>query len=687
MNKAEIELTTMIPDIVKHPSNDLSYINSIFDRKDFTESSISSIKKAFSTIMNNNKLSEAEKADYLLNSWKILYKAKPPSMKEFLTTKYLGSIADSVRPYVKDWLIDFYDFDNYKFVLSLYTAIRLGKSFAVVIATLYTLYVTHLMRDAKQYYGLNKSSSPSICYASFSIEKTIQVLGDKLLNFLYANDSLYVQAKRLDQVNKLNREVSSERMVWTKAKEFTFLSTDSMQIIVTSSPNKLLGIDFLFGVISEINFFGEAGKNPEEGMKLITELTGRIKGTVPQYKSMYYPRIFIDSSPYDMELNPVDSYMMNEAPNNSEWKVIRGSRWDYQPEVFPIYHKDGITFPVFRGTGSRGPKILEQEEVKDFEEDEIIDVPIDLQDHFKNNLLSKVIQDWAGYPTGGSDSLIGSKDSIETMFTNTLSNIYGYIYAPADLPPENLIWDQIKDKFFIKIHDNLYEFYRNPHAVRFISVDQSIVNDWTGISCCHIEKNIQGQLMYIIDFTISIIPGLKKVNLEAIKYFINDLRKYGKLNIHTVSFDQFQSASTMQYLKLRSFNVEKLSVDISTEPYLNFISAMQRGCVRVGKSIVLKNNLKSLIMSKTKGGKKKVDHIIGDSFFDLSQGDWETCKVGRNSKDTSDSTVACVALADTYGSKNPTYVWKDLDNNSDSMIQLKSNFLEGIGKKYKLGVG
>ena len=92
----------------------------------------------------------------------------------------------------------------------------------------------------------------------------------------------------------------------------------------------------------------------------------------------------------------------------------------------------------------------------------------------------------------------------------------------------NLIWDKIKDQFFYKVLNNKYEFYRNPNAVRYISVDQSYAKDDTGISMSHVELKKDGTLVFITDFAITIHPTKEKINLEAMfnRLELNQLRAF-----------------------------------------------------------------------------------------------------------------------------------------------------------------
>ena len=258
--------------------------------------------------------------------------------------------------------------------------------------------------------------------------------------------------------------------------------------------------------------------------------------------------------------------------------------------------------------------------------------------------LPKALKDRAGIPSGASDNIITDYKIIEDMFDNNLRNIYTGINAPSNLSPQHLIWDKIKDIFFKK-KANDYEYYYLPKIPRVISVDQSYATDITSISMAHIERlGDTGDNMYVVDFTIAIVPTTEGVNLEAIRCFIEDLKYTGHININCISFDQFQSETTIQNLKRSGFDVEKLSVDSSTGPYLDMLSLMNRGQIKVGKNIFLKNNLKCLHMTSTKSGKAKIDHDASRAQVISGDDSWDKSFIGYFGKDVSDSVAASIAL-------------------------------------------
>ena len=383
--------------------------------------------------------------------------------------------------------------------------------------------------------------------------------------------------------------------------------------------------------------------SPEYILRLYNDGVSRVESRM---HGNYYGRTILDSSPNSLT-NPIDDWVVNEARKNSLNMVIEGSVWKWDPETYSKEFENNNTFKVYTGGKGQPPRLLEPDDPllksKSVDPTKIIDVPNTMKQFFIDD-LPKALKDRAGIPSGASDNIITDYSIIESMFDNHLRNIYTSITAPANLSPQHLIWDKIVGTFFKK-KANDYEYYYLPKIPRVISVDQSYATDITSISMAHIERlGDTGDNMYVVDFTIAIVPTTEGVNLEAIRCFIEDLKYTGHININCISFDQFQSETTIQNLKRSGFDVEKLSVDSSTGPYLDMLSLMNRGQIKVGKNIFLKNNLKCLHMTSTKSGKAKIDHDASRAQVISGDDSWDKSFIGYFGKDVSDSVAASIAL-------------------------------------------
>lgn len=364
-------------------------------------------------------------------------------------------------------------------------------------------------------------------------------------------------------------------------------------------------------------------------------------------KGNYFGRTIIDSSPNTLD-SPIDDYIVNFASKDPTNYIVRGSQWDWAPEDYDMTK----TFKVYTGGKGQPPKILEPEDNEnEYSPEKLIDVPLEIKQYFVDDLY-KSLKDRAGIPAGSADMLIYDHSKIENIFNPKLKNIYTHIRATENEVAYRLIWNQISHIFF-KERAGKLEFWYKPWIPRCVSVDQSITGDVSCIAMTHQERIKETEeAMYIVDFVIPIAPMGERINLDAIKTFIEDLRDVGNMYIPYVSFDQFQSELSLQYLRNKGFEAEKLSVDATTDPYFFLLGLVNRGRIVSGKNLYIKNNLKSLkIVTEHKNGKSKkakVDHDDSRPVVTSGTEDWDRSLIGAYAKDTTDAIAASIELNRKY---------------------------------------
>ena len=619
------------------------------------------LKTALDFLMSSD-LEEKDRAQLVSESWRINFKSKPPTPEEFVSEKYLGPAAKHTYQWVKDTFIEFMDPSKAYRNLILYPHIGWGKSYLSTLITLYVATHLNLMRNPWKFFGLNPSTQLSQLLVSYSLKKSSELLLEPFMSLLEASP-FFERVQRKETMQTLEQEFANsetvDKLYWTTAYPTSALGFSSGSTIkIASSPNGLLGLSIISIVYSELAFFTDAGKTSEYIMRLYNDGRARVRSRLETNTTdpdtgdkivNYYGRTILDSSPNDMN-NAIDEYIVNKAPSDKTNYIISGSRWKWRPDEYKKDFETGNVFKVFLGGRGNPPRILDPNDpilVTDTaDKSKIVDVPGSFRQVFIDD-LPKALKDWAGIPTGSANSLIYDYSIIEKMFNNKLRNIYLNITASANLPPTGLIWNQVWDKFFIKRADQ-YEYYYKPWAPRCISIDQSFATDVTCISMSHMERYYDtGENIYVVDFCIPIVPSKnEKVNLEAIRVFIEDLKNKGNLRIEHISFDRFESETTIQNLQRQGFNVEKLSVDISMDPYLNMISLMNQGRIAAGKNIFLKNNLKSLHIKKAKTdkGRSKIDHDNSRDQVLTGDTSWENSFIGSYGKDVSDAVCASIEL-------------------------------------------
>lgn len=698
------DLTKMDPAIL----NELNYIlkdilagdPSTLERPEFRGLNISQIKAALDYILSDQSLSSTQKSDLLANSWRVNYRDKPPSPEEFLTERYLGPVANTIFPHIKQSFVDFLDPTKPYRTLVLYPHIGWGKSYLAVLVNLFVGVHMSLMRAPWKFFGQSPATIYTQVFCAVSLKKSSELLFEPLLNMIESAEffeKVHTKEGMAKREKDFSRWNAIDRIFWTTAVPTSAIQfSNGANFKLISNPNGLLGQTIVMGTMTELTFFYEAGKSEEQVYKFFTKLRGRIESRM---KGNYFGRFVLDSSPNTLE-SVIDDWIVNSAPKNPQNFIIQGSRWKWVPSDFPEetfdengHVKPSKAFQVYVGGKGRPPSIIDNESRHEYAPEDVIDVPDTflMRGAFEENLY-EALKDQAGIPAGSSDKIFYDYNKIENVFEPKLRSIYTHITAMSTDPPEGLIWDQIKNIFFVKVLDK-YQFWYKPHVPRVFAIDQSISGDVTAIGIGHVERerlpvtdeNPNGdgyQSIYIMDMIVPIHPKGGRINLDAIRYFITDLQEKGNMSLIVGSFDQFQSEATMQYLKRRNFNVEKLSVDKVMDPYLNFVSIVESGRFRAGKNLHLKNNLKSLQIVRRRGsdgkksGSRKVDHTLGEVIFEGNT-DWQASQIGIHAKDVSDTCAAVCELIRKH-SILPYEEWEPeeiVEKNRETSLENMKKFL------------
>lgn len=659
------------------------------EREDFLSLSPDEIKQAIQLISDNKYFNDDTKKYLLANTWRINYKIRPPTIQEFLTEEWLGEFAKDVHYYLKDAICELFNPHSSYRNLIFYYPIGAGKSTATCLVNLYIAIIVYLMRNPRKTLGLGAASIICNVFMAFSLDKAKEVLLKPFKEVMLVSPK-FVKCRTVEQMMEKEKEYGTSKICWTTAggEASAITMGSNMSFKIKSSISSLLGLTILGGSVTELAFFKEAGYSDEDIMRLYNDLKGRIFSRFPD---AFWAKSILDSSPNDATYQQsIDWWIMNEAPNQLDPKtkkpvnlVLKGKKWDLQPWNFPEWNKDRskVFYTFMGGKEGKMPKvILNKEETLQYNELDVLECPIDSLLLAQDDPI-KFLKDYGGIPAGASKRLINDFTQIERIFSPQLRNIYSHITATENEEPEHLIWNKVYDEFFINVGGR-YEFYRNPQEERFLSVDQSITGDTACIGLTHPELNKNGEVIDVADMTICIIPNKSRINLDAIKFFIHDLKYKGNINLNHVSFDQFQSESSQQYLRRDGFEVEHLSVDDSTTPYLNFVQAISLNRFKAGRNIYIKNNLKSIKMSNTKSGKPKVDHENGKVENSISANDnWTTSSLGYNAKDCTDSICASTELRRKYYTSSPGYIYDEEEEKKDKMDFKMPKMYKNMGLK------
>lgn len=531
-----------------------------------------------------------------------------------------------------------------------------GKTTTLSLIKIYRAILIESLYNPKSYLKLSQSTRFTDVSVSFT-KGSCYDLVIKPLQTILDTAPMFERVKFERDMNSPEYANSGKILFCNTSKGNSMMRVGDIFFDVACDPIDLVGRNIISFSATELAFLSE--KMPEDKvMKLLTEGITRV------YNRFGYNNpnttLVIDSSPNSME-NKVDIWI-GQHRDDKDTIFVNDKKWEAQPWIFPIWEKDhSKTFPMFIGTATKPAQVIKEEERKFYDSTDILDFPIDIKELAVEN-PSKILRDFGATPTASSDQkLIQNLDTINNIFVPNLKNFYSFIHTSAMDNPEGLLWEILKKEFFIYTgQGNIYKFYRNPSAERFLSIDLAKKHDMACLACTHLESNLKGEKIYVNDFGLAVMANKgDEINMDAFKYAIADLAKYGSFRIGHVSLDGFQSDTTIQYLNRIGIPTDKLSVDLTMDYYLSMVAYMQQGRFKTGKNLIFKNNLKSLIRTTTrdgKGEKPKIDHVKGD-WVDLDNMNWETSKMGYYGKDLSDAVCASVGLCDLHGKLTADYLY------------------------------
>ena len=284
--------------------------------------------------------------------------------------------------------------------------------------------------------------------------------------------------------------------------------------------------------------------------------------------------------------------------------------WEVKPD--PNFVGDGSTFPVMVGNGSIPSKIItDPGEIEACKKDEykvpagciLINVPTVYKSKFELQ-LDQSIQDIAGITTFDNNMVFRDTSLLEDL------ELTPEMYLEINLLDNINILEQLQPyNLFEKTISGQWQFKRAPKAERFIHLDLATGGENhcdAGLCMLHKESQVDENTgitntIYVVDLLLA-INAKTKIDLTSIQKFILDLVTIKQIPIHTVTADQYQSEILLQQLTLSGYftKVNKLSVDIKLEPYMNLASLIEKGQIKIGKCPKLKKELEALVIEKNK---------------------------------------------------------------------------------------
>lgn len=467
-------------------------------------------------------------------------------------------------------------------------------------AVIYSLYKLLCLRYPRSVLGVEEGSTLAVFVLSVTQKNAYQTNLEPLIRIL-SNMPCFQRVRNMGAFDNFDLEDPRCPFPFFVDKaNLTVVFKDNIIITLGSSIANTVGYDIVISACDEIN---EAGV--EKGMELLNSIDGRLDSRFKGSKFVFQ--------------NVMSSARSTESVTreySKKWEKDVGFLY-LHPMRFEVKEgaefKGNETFPILIGNGIIPSKIItDLKDLKDIFENkyippvgcEIVNVPTIYRNQFEAQ-LEQQIQDILGIDTQDTKNVFRDTTHLEdTLLTPEM-------YLDVAIKDNVDILELISEyNLFEQDLSNHWQFKRAPKADRYCHIDLAGGGDNgqcdAAVCILHKEYKInettrEKDIVYVIDLML-LINAKTRVDIHAIQNFLTNLVIEKNIPIHTVSADQYQSLMFLQQLEASGcFNkVDKLSVDIKLEPYINCATLLEKGYVKMGKCPKTKKELEALILEKGK---------------------------------------------------------------------------------------
>jgi hypothetical protein len=558
---------------------------------------------------------------------------------------------EKLYPFWKDLICDIFDGGQKYTTVVLTGGIGTGKSTCGLYIILRKLYELSCYKNIAGLFGMMANSFTALLYFS--------------LTRYQAERTGYAQMRTiLDGIPYFN-----EQFCRNKHRDSTLDFPENVRIFYGADTGAMIGMNVIASILDEANFFGDSsGSDVNYGdvVKLHDSIMSRQASRYTRNGVNHSLSVVISSSTFHTSYT---QQLYEKSLTDPSIKYARARLWDIKPKgtysdqmfyVFagndkfdPFIIKDTSDLSVKLGI-SLDPSLTIKEAITKLSQEyrNLIDeVPIDFYPNYANNVIQG-LQDFSGMSVSSTGKLFSSRSVFESCIDQNIKPLFSKteftIETCNDEPANN-----------IQYYLNGIEF---PHkeCPRYLHIDIGVTNDAYGIACCYKNgtKLVDGveTPMFYFDFALRIVPPPppKRVSISRCHEFIKYMRDVLGLRLSLISFDQFQSESSRQFLTENGFNVAYQSVDKTDTQYLFFVDCLYKNTVHFGPEFAesIKKELFDAIWLRSK---HKVDHPSGGTDKGFT-------------KDVLDSVVG--SLYNAFTSKEVVYNPSDILNlsqfNSDN---------------------
>lgn len=530
------------------------------------------------------------------------YKKQPVDILEFLmSTEYLN-LENTIRPKIKQELINIFGKYNHCYEIVLSGATRIGKTYLVCASYAYHIYKLSCLYNPQTHYKLSPGSEMIF---------TMQSLNE-------------AKAKR--NHNEFRGMIDDSKYfekhfpIQGSAKNYSVFPNNIIVKPIAANNAAAMSENVFCAFIDEANFMqvikGSAHQALDEqyydqATKLYQTVKDRIQNQFKDFKTGEWPgKLYLASS-----ANHKEDFIQNKIKESKKAKhiyVMDYPFWEVKEDVNPSGKKFWVQMPTELDGGcimEEKPKIMT---------DDIIEVPIELKDQFDADLHA-AIRNVAGRAISRESKFIPSYTLI-----NNIKRFNQYYQSNQIFTVQQV---QLNDVIDLKSLLNI-NFIKmiNPYFIFHSHCDLAVTNDSAGIAfgatvgakvtkkkeVIDVEtkektEEVESTVpVYAIFGLLKILPPKNgQIDLLKVEKFYLTIKEY-LTNFTSFSADRAYSISLIQNLKrYGGVRTQYLSVDKQPDAYIETKNCLMEDRCWMPEHEAYKNEIKGLIFDIEKN---KINH-------------------------------------------------------------------------------
>jgi hypothetical protein len=539
-------------------------------------------------------------------------------IEEFAESReYLGLKA-SLRPAIKEHLINLFHSGQY-YIEAVFTgATGIGKGFAAKIGVSYCLYLAACLHNPQAEYGLAPGSSIYFVIQSVTARLARKAVFNELLEGI--RDSPWF-AKNFPYDKSVTTEMRFPNNIY-----ITPFPGDDTSVI---------GLNVMVIHIDELNFMARTEDSAhtrhtgedeyDQARKIYLAISrrmrgrfqslGRVPGKIFLLSASNYPGDFTDQKIREAETDPT-IYVMKMA----QWESIPSSRFC------------GEKFRMLVGNETTRSRVLEEgDEVPD--DCRVLEVPIEYKKEFIKD-PEGTLRDVAGETTESRYPFIPYKEELAALQQEFKIIHQGHsLFLKDEITFEDYFLPGEEDPDFSVIIDSAYFDTLDSTAVDFAGhLDVGLSSDAAGLSIGHVvgfttlpaktyfeETDLRAPI-FQIDGSLRILARpSEEIQFDwlcRLVLYISSL-----LNLKIMSCDSYQSVMLLQAWQRAKIRCGTQSVDTNLEPWVQLKNAIRTKRLRYGNAL-LARELRALEkdgerVDHPKGGTKDLADSVAGTVYNI----------------------------------------------------------------------